>query len=296
MRVSVVCFFLFFVSKSLFSQQEMQSFMYVYDPLLYNPAYAGVADYSSLSLHFNKQWINMDGSPVSVQMAGSAVLEYDFSLGGIFQYEKLGVTQHTVADFMLTYKVETFSGIILSMGVGGGVCVMDKNFSDMDDLMCEDVYYKEQQKRETLPHGQFGVLLHSESFRVSCSAKGLWETNQNSDFGYKQRTHFYFSCEKDFRMNKQFELSVAGMATLTRSSPVSVEFFPTMEYEETFSLGLSYRTDHYGGVNFRVNVSPCFYIGGAYVHSLNELAGAKMSSSFELMLGVRSPKKDEVDW
>lgn len=270
--------------------------MYVYDPLLYNSAYAGVSDYSSLSLHFNKQWINMDGSPVSVQMAGSVVMRYDFSFGGIFQYEELGVSQHTVADLLLTYKVELFSEMLLSMGVGGGVCVMNKDFSDMNDLMYEDVYYKEQPKRETLPHGQVGVLLHSESFQVSCSAKGLWETNQNSDFGYKQKTHFYFSCGKNFRMNKQFQLSVASMASLTRSSPVSVDFFPTLEYEETFSLGLSYRTDHYGGVNFKINVTPYFYVGGAYVHSLNELAGAKMTSSFELMLGIRSPQKDEVDW
>ncbi|MCK9155192.1 MAG: PorP/SprF family type IX secretion system membrane protein [Paludibacteraceae bacterium] len=282
---------------SVYSQQEMQSYLSVYNTLLYNAAYSGINDDASMSLHFDKQWINMDGSPITFQFAGSSLLKYNLSTGAVFQYEEVGITQHTVVDLLLAYKITLSKNTILSMGIGGGFCFLDKDFEELNDDLKTDKYYANQPEKERLPHGQVGLLLHSDKYHFSCSAKGLWESHPNEDFGYKQRTHFYVSGGGKFRLNKNFLFLASCLATMERNSPISLDLFPGIEYDKTFSIGLLYRTDHYGGLNFKVNVTPCFYLGGAYVHSLNQLANEKITSSFELMIGVRFPLKDEVsEW
>lgn len=289
-------FFFFGFYTTLYSQQELHSYMYSYNPLLYNASYAGSDNAVSANFNFSKQWINIEGSPMSFLLSGSSPVWEGLSLGLVSQYEKEGINTRERADIIMSYKIRTSEKTKVSFGLGGGIHHIAKDFTKLTDEKKTDAYYEEQPESESLFQCQAGVMFYSERFRVSLSAKGLLNNHDDECFGYKQRPHYYLCVYKKLCFSDDLSVDAEVVATAEENSPISVDIMPKVDWNEV-SLGLLYRLDTYVGVNVRTFVSEKFLIGVAYVHSFNDMAKANSHSSMELMVGFRcSLEKKEWKW
>lgn len=288
MKKILICFFAWLgLSCPLFSQQEMQSYMYVHDPMLYGASFAGAYNEILANLHFSKQWINMDGSPSYCLLSGSTPIVQGLSAGLVGQYESEGITNRQCVDLLAAYRFKVTKKVFISFGIGGGVQHFDKDFGKINDEERTDPYYEGQPEHETFPQCQASFMFYSDMFHVSLSAKGLIHSNEDSEFGYKQRNHYYLSLMKKLRLGEVFSFVGESILTAEEDSPISIDFLPILEWKESFSLGLLYRFDTYLGCNIKANIGKKFFIGMAYVHSVNEMAKVNTRSSMEIMVGFK---------
>lgn len=281
-----------FLGSKVFAQQEPHTMMFIYDPLSYSGAYAGVEDEVSCVMHFNKQWVNMEGSPLSFFFSGSTpVKRTGLGFGVSFSHQSIGVNERSDLEAALSYHVHLSERSLLSMSVGGE-CLWHA-FNDRELANSEgDFLYESMSERNTSYSAQVAVLLKCNSWRVSVSANGLGDFAKK-DCEYALVPHGYLSVSKNSRVDKHIELSVDAIIMGAKNSPLAFAFEPNLNYGGRWNVGLLYEIDHYVGALFKVFVCEHFYMGGAYSYALNDLEKVGASSSFELMIGFRFPTVEE---
>ena len=275
------------------SQQKSQSWMFVYDPLIYNGAYAGVNDEVSCVMHLNKQWVNLEGSPLTFVLAGSTLWSnMNLGVGASFSYQSMGINERKELESELAYRIRFSERRVLSMSVGGNYlwsCYNDSELANSEgDAVMEDL-----PDQNSLFSGQVAFWYESLSWNVAISAKGLRNKAHSEEFGSILVPHGFLSVSKSFFCAKNYVLKWQSIVMGAENAPLSFLLEPNLDYDGRWNFGLLYEIDHYVGALFKVFATEHFYVSGAYSYALNKLVKADASSSFELMLGFRLAKAVE---
>ena len=91
--------------KTLAQQRPVQS-LYMFDPILINPAYAGTQVQLSATAIYRNQWVNLEGAPKTVTASvHSGFYKAKMGLGVIFANDQIGI--HNDASFygIYSYKI-----------------------------------------------------------------------------------------------------------------------------------------------------------------------------------------------
>ena len=109
------------VSLSGLAQQQAQYSMYRFNPLSYNPAYAGSRDALSITVLGRKQWVRLDGAPTTGTLSVHSPLKNEkINVGLSFSYDEIGSTKNTSVYGDIAYRTKINSKTRLSFGVKGG--------------------------------------------------------------------------------------------------------------------------------------------------------------------------------
>ena len=286
----VCCFFSLW---GTYAQQKSQSWIFAYDPLLYNGAYAGVNDGVACMMHLNKQWVNLEGSPLSFILSGSTLWRnVNLGVGASFSYQSIGINERKEAATDLAYRIRISDSGILSMSVGGNYLWNSYNDSDLANSESDAVWENLPEQRTSLS-GQVAFWYESPSWSVALSAKGLGNTVHSKDYGCVLVPHGYLSLSKSFSWTKDYMLKLQSIVMGAENAPFSFLLEPNLDYDGRWNLGLLYEIDHYVGALFKVFATEHFYVSASYSYAINALAKTDASSSFELMLGFRFSKEVE---
>ena len=121
MRYSlIILVFLTMTIKSVGQQRPVQS-LYMFDPILINPAYAGTQVQLSTTSIYRNQWVNLDGAPKTLTASvHSGFLKAKMGLGIIFANDQIGI--HNDASFygIYSYKIKLTPTSVISFGLQGG--------------------------------------------------------------------------------------------------------------------------------------------------------------------------------
>src|SRR5258708_2111362 len=101
-------------------QRPIQS-LYMFDPLLINPAYAGTQIQLTMTAIYRNQWVNLDGAPRTFTASmHSGFYNAKMGLGVIVGNDQIGI--HNDASFygIYSYKINLTRETTLSMGIQGG--------------------------------------------------------------------------------------------------------------------------------------------------------------------------------
>ena len=95
-----------FLSFSIFAQQDVMVSQYMFSGSFLNPAYTGTHKYSTASFLFRKQWLNVEGAPMSQFLSYDTPLKNrPMGLGGIIANDQIGVTRQTDLYGNYSYKL-----------------------------------------------------------------------------------------------------------------------------------------------------------------------------------------------
>lgn len=271
------------------AQQTAQSLMFVYDPLLYNGAVA-TKEEVSCNMHVDKQWLNLEGSPVSFFLTASAPLsKTGLGVGAMFLHQSIGINEWSSVAAVVAYRLSLSEGYALSMSVGA-----DRVWHSLNDAKLAnvegDASYEILSECAPWLSGQVGLWMNAPSWHVSLSTKGL---RMDGDTPYESVLHANLSVSKRFPMGKGCSFCMDMMAMVAENTPVTFLVQPNVDCADRWNMGLAYEVDHYVGAFFRLSVCRNFMVGGAYSYAVNSLANAEAASSFELMVGFRLPLKEE---
>src|ERR1043166_1873657 len=134
MRRGILIFLCAVIAADLAAQQRPVQSLYMFDPLLINPAYAGTQVQLSATAIYRNQWVNLDGAPKTfTQTVHSGFRKYRVGLGFILSNDQIGIHNDVGFYGVYSYKlpINNKKGM-LSFGLQGGFNNLRSNYALLD--------------------------------------------------------------------------------------------------------------------------------------------------------------------
>src|SRR5690349_18692241 len=130
-RLLILCFLATAIGAGA-QQRPLQS-LYMFDPLLVNPAYAGNHVQLSATSIFRNQWVNLEGAPKTLTATvHSGFWKSKMGLGLIATNDKIGIHNQVALYGVYSYKLKLSDKAILSFGVQGGFDNLKSDFTKLN--------------------------------------------------------------------------------------------------------------------------------------------------------------------
>ena len=284
----------------VFGQQDPQYSQYMFNSLAYNPAYAGSRDALSASFLLRKQWVQLNGAPLtgSVVVHGPTRNErHGFGLSMV--HDRLGITRQNFVYGSYAYRLPLGPGK-LALGLQGGFTQFQNQYSDVV-LINPDLINPGVNLSAVLPTFGTGVYYNTERFYLGLSAPNLLAGEY---FRYKDQTtqlvastqkmHYFGTMGVVIPLSEQVEFKPSVVAKWVHNAPLEFDFNASFLLRERIWVGAGYRTGdalifmaqyhHHNGLR----------IGYAYDLTLTKLRQVN-TGSHEIMLGLDlAPRKTKI--
>src|SRR5690554_7509746 len=139
-RITVVLLILSYSSAFTIAQQDEQLSMYNYNPLYYNPAYAGSKSALSVVAMARFQWVNFEGAPTTQFVsAHTPVLGRSLGMGLTMVNDQVGSRKRTAAYYNVSSGIRlNNNNDRLAFGLSIGMDVMAYDFSEIGRASCRE--------------------------------------------------------------------------------------------------------------------------------------------------------------
>lgn len=269
------------------AQQDEQMSIYMYNPLYFNPAYAGSKDVISMVAVGRFQWVNFDGAPNSQWFSiHSPLLHKSLGIGGHMVNDRIGRRTRTsaFADFSGSIQLGEKSKSRLAAGLSAGIDVMGYDFTDMIVNDPNDPY-QNQSMSLTKPNVGAGLFYYSDKHYLGISSPRVLETKL-SDIAAEPVTlisrHFFVSAGYVFDLNSVFKLKPSTLMKFTPNTPFTIDLNVSLLSYEKLWTGLMYRYNESVGANVAYSLKD-FTFGYIYDFPINGLLNYQ-SGSHEIFL------------
>ncbi len=313
-KITLLVAFTFCLCYSAFSQQDPMFTKYMFNSLVYNPAYAGSKDHMSLSLLHRTQWWGIDGAPTTQSFTIHTPLKNErVGVGLSAVNDVIGPTHMMQANLSYAYRIP-IGKARLAIGMQGGVTNWRADWSKLSLFESDDEAFAEQMPNLWLPNFGAGIYYYTKNFYVGFASPHMIEYDLRGDVDEarrwsKQSRHYFFSLGGAIPLKGEmlvFKPSLLIKNVGMFSSFNKDEYFDSLGAPTEFDIDMSFLFYQalWVGVSFRSAVEAfndsssfdsadfwaAYYltnglrIGAAYDNTLTELQEFA-KGSFEIMLG-----------
>lgn len=296
-RKQLFTFIICFISAGLFGQQEGLHTQFMFNKLAYNPAFSGRYDQGQLTGIYRAQWLGLEGAPES-QFA-SLNLPFSTRSGFGFSAARQAETifQRIQLEGMYSYGFPLGNGT-LRLGLSVSFRYLEQDFTDGrlvgSQPIDQDPSIEQEVLRNSYGNTGLGVYYFTNRYFVGASAPRLLETDidfENNDGTVsKERRHIYLIGGMAFDLNRKWTFIPQTLIKWTSNAPANIDLNASLRYDETLTLGLTYRTGQYfeeisHGLSVLAgwHIQKKWMIGMAYDMTLNDLQPYQ-DGSLEFML------------
>lgn len=300
------------------AQQVYQYTQYLQNPIVFNPAAAGIHDYTDINFAMRRQWEGFDNAPQTYYLSanhrfgGSQQLKYNPSLrissqpapsrgasskdfrhgvGGFVGLDSYGAFQRLLVNGAYAFHIPLGNEYFLSAGAGLGISRLQFDQSQIVQRDPNDNTYN-----NFISNGESGMFMDLHG--------GLWFYGKGLNVGYSVfqalgdrvsfteglgnsdlRLHHLFTAGYDIKLSDLFDITPSAMLKLFPPAPVSFDLSVIGKFRKMFWLGAMYRhTDAIGviaGYAYRetVRISYSYDIGISGLRQYN-------SGGHEIVLGL----------
>ncbi len=325
--------YLFFATIVLVSgvkaQQQALFSQYMLNGYIYNPALAGMEDYTDVKSSYRKQWLGMPNSPSTMYVSVSAALnQKDLNkeeLGSLpmrgassirFKTDQPKKIRHGVGGFImndnaaLVNKTSAYVGYAihiplsqvwyLSAGANAGFAAYTLNKSRLELRQQDDPAFANR-NLTAIPDLNLGLWLYSEKAHFGISSNQLlnnkYSFNRDNSVSVNNQltNHLYAIGAYKFNISTEFELQPTGMVRFTPGAPISIDLGGKLRYQNGFWVGASYRVDREILGNAFVglvgfNIYKFIDLSYSFDFATSRIAQGN-SASHEIVLGLRLNNK-----
>jgi len=255
----------------MFAQQDTQTSMYFFNPLQFNPAYAGSRGTLNITGVTRAQWIGWDGAPNSQFLSVHApVLRKDIGVGATIAYDKIGSRSGFSAMANFAYQLQlNKEDLRLALGLSGGIQQYGYDFSTLIATNVNDPSYTNS-FRQTKANFGFGAYLFQQNFYAGISIPRLIKRSidNNSGNAYLQR-HLYVTGGYVYKVNSILDLKPSVLVKYTANGPMIADLNFSAHLFNRFWIGGLYRTTDCAGVNFAYQIKDFCSAGYSFDFPLN---------------------------
>ncbi len=297
------------------AQQDPMFTNYMFNSLIFNPAYAGSRDHAAINLLHRTQWWGIEGAPTTQTISMHTPLKNDrVGLGFSLVNDKIGPSNSLDANVSYAYRIPMGKKGKLSVGLQGGITNWRADWSKLSIEQAGDIPFSEN-VNWWKPNIGAGVYYYTKNFYTGLGVPRIIEydlipnrTDQLPIYA-KQVRHFYYtlggaiplkgnalifkpsllvkSAGFDSRLNRDTSFQQVG-------SPTQFNVDLSLFFQETLWVGASFRSSievfqnksSYDSADFWVAyyLNNGLRIGASYDYTLTKLQ-QKAQGSFEIMLG-----------
>ena len=270
-------------------QRPLQS-LYMFDPLLVNPAYAGTQTQLSATAIFRNQWVNLEGAPQTfTATAHSGFMQNRVGLGVIMAKDVIGIHDDLSFYGVYAYKINLDKTTSLSMGLQGGF----NNFkSDYNKLILKNPGDPNLAgtTQKFLPNIGAGVYLRHRSYYIGLSVPYLINNklvyfNETQSLS-KQHRYYYLMGGFAKQLTPYVQIIPSALIRLQEKAPLSFDLNTTVVLYKTVGLGVSYRLGNGAVGLFELQLNENFHVGYAYDFTTSDL-NQYSNGTHEIMVNYR---------
>ena len=287
------------LSLGAFAQQDAGFSMYFFDPLYYNPGYAGTREVFSGILAARNQWIGMPGAPTtqSVTMHG-ALPNKQVGLGLKVYNDHAGPMKNTGINLTYAYRIPVNKKTTVSFGLTGMLSKISIDWSSIQIDDPNDQAFEGNAATNWVSDASAGVYVYQSRFYAGFSVNHLFQSKFGTSDAIganlaKFYRQYYLTSGIVLPINEKIDFRPSILAKYVHAAPAVGEINGTFIFFQRLFLGAGFRTAK------RVNISGTdnmiialmqfkfgnyLRIGYAYDYYLNQ-TGSYNSGTHEFMLG-----------
>ncbi|MEO0042351.1 MAG: hypothetical protein RL329_1799 [Bacteroidota bacterium] len=314
MKKTITLFTLLLVGIRVSAQQDPMFTKYMFNSLIFNPAYAGSKDHMIVNLLHRTQWWGIEGAPQTQSLTIHTPMKNDrVGLGGSLVFDQIGPTTTISGNLAYSYRIPVGKGK-LCIGVQGGGYNWRADWGKLQRLDPGDPAYQFD-VNIWRPNLGTGIYYYNNYFYTGIGCPRIIEYDltkdrtDNSAIYAKQYRHYFYtigaaiplkgnalifkpsalvkSVGLDSKLKKDAAFDRIG-------APTEFNVDLSLFFQETLWVGTSFRSavevftkkSTYDSVDlwFAYYLSNGVRIGAAYDYTLTKLQRAA-GGSFEIMAG-----------
>ena len=259
---------------------------YLNNPMLINPAYAGLNNNLNAGITYRKQWAGFEGSPTTYNLnAHSSFVDNRMGLGLIVLKDNIGINSNTEVHGTYAYRLD-LDQKYLSFGLQAGFISFKGNHSELNPFDANDPAFNENQNI-TKPSFGAGLILNSERYFLGLSVPRMLKAKVTvSDLEtelYSQ--HFYAMGAYIFYINEHIRLKPSVLLKSVKGSPISADVNFALNFEEKITAGIYTRNLNAYGLMCQVKFGGSYRFGYAFEVPSGNSVGPQFTTH-ELSFGL----------
>ncbi|MGP8215236.1 MAG: type IX secretion system membrane protein PorP/SprF [Bacteroidia bacterium] len=237
------------VATGAFAQQDASFSQYFFNPLYFNPAYAGSRGVFSGTMVYRDQWVGVEGAPntESVGMHGM-IPGSNVGLGMQFYNDNIGPLTNTEISAIFAYHLHLGEQTRLSFGIEG---CMDNVSVGMNKISIEnttDPSFTGTSSSAWAPDANVGLYLYKDRFFAGFSVKHLLQPDfemqsvniaGDNDF-YRC---YYLTAGFVTPLSDNVGIRPSILAKYVSGAPIDIDLDASLIFYNKLYIGAGLRTD-----------------------------------------------------
>lgn len=232
------------VSGTLFAQQDSQFTQYMYNPVNFNPAYAGSREVLSIFGMHRTQWVGLDGAPVTNTVSvHTPITNSDIGIGVSFVNDRIGPSDENTISVDISYTVPTSDYYKLAFGLKATANLLNVDFTKLTQQPGDPELQYNIDNRFS-PNIGAGVFWYSENSYIGLSVPNFLETRHfdgTNNSVARERMHYHFIGGYVFDLNPTLKFKPSVLVKAVDQAPLQVDFSANFLFNEKLTLGVAYR-------------------------------------------------------
>ena len=216
--------------------------MYMMNPLLINPGYAGAKDSWSLTGMYGKSWVGMPGAGDMMTVTGHTPLgKGKVAIGFLASSNSFGTNRNTNAYFYYTYRINVGAGKI-GLGLRAGGNNYSRDLTQAEFLNPADPVIKDESR--FFPNFGAGVYWYTNDFYLGISVPDFFFPPMGSETfdADPQNYNYTFTGGYLFRISENLKIKPSTLVTFSMNSPVYYQANTSLIFlQDMIWLGASYK-------------------------------------------------------
>lgn len=281
--IAVLAFF----CQDSYAQQDTEYTQYMFNPQIFNPAYVGSREVTSLNGIYRNQWVGIDGSPTSINVGVHGPLKNDnVALGAFIENDRLGVHNRTRVYGQFAYRIPFSDVARLSLGVQGGILNQNSAFIDANVIDGNDVTFNREDRAVTLPNFGIGAYLYTRNLYLGASIPHMinhkFEDEELLDA--RLHRHIFGTAGIVLPLGNSVKFRPAVLLKWAENSPVEYDLTAHFLLKDALWLGATYRTGDSLDFMAQYQFNKSLRAGYSYDLTTSELQ-QHTDGTHEIMLG-----------
>lgn len=268
------------------AQQDVMFTQYMFNAMALNPAYAGSHDALNVTALGRKQWVNIDGAPLSMTLsAHTPINPHPMGVGLQVINDRIGIVKETIVYGSYAYWIKTSAKGRLSFGLQAGANFFKADYNELKLKHSNDQVFTGAPST-TKPNFGAGIYYYTDRFYLGLASPRLVEhsiQNGNDKESFKQRRHQFLSAGYVFDLNPNWKFKPNLLIKHVEGSPVEFDINANFLLAEKLWLGASWRSFDSFDFLTQFLVTEQLSIGYSYDLTLTKLASFN-KGSHELMV------------
>ena len=286
------------------AQQRPQYSQYMLNNFLLNPAITGIEDYADVRVSHRRQWVGLEGAPVTSYVTAHTPLNKGASgnkyhralahhgIGASFYTDKTGPLRTSSVSFSYAYHLPLTTTLNVSAGASAGIIRNTVNSAELELTNPNDPLIGGGTINNNVFDLNLGLWLYSKNFSVGVSGAqlledvGSFQPAEGAEATFGLQRHYFVTGAYRFEPTDWLDVIPSVMLKLADPSPASIDANVRVLYDERFWVGASYRHEDALVGMVGVYVSPLLDISYSYdatSSSLNRVS----AGTHEVVIGFK---------